>query len=117
MMLRRSLALAALLAMAGAAPASAEDAMADFYRGKTLTLVIGTGPGGAYDIHGRLLARHLPQHIPGAPKLVVQNIPGAGSIQAANYLFNVAPQDGTVLGNILNTVPIVQLLGLVKTQF
>jgi tripartite-type tricarboxylate transporter receptor subunit TctC len=117
MMLRRSLALATLLAMAGAASASAEDAMADFYRGKTVTLVIGTGPGGAYDIHGRLLARHLPQHIPGAPKLVVQNIPGAGSIQAANYLFNVAPQDGTVLGNILNTVPIVQLLGLVKAQF
>jgi len=91
--------------------------MADFYRGKTVTLVIGTGPGGAYDIHGRLVARHLAQHIPGAPKLVVQNIPGAGSVQAANYLFNIAPQDGTVLGNILNTVPIVQLLGLVKTQF
>ena len=116
-MLRRSLALAALFALAGASSASAEDAMADFYRGKTVTLVIGTGPGGAYDIHGRLLARHLPQHIPGSPKLVVQNIPGAGSVQAANYLFNVAPQDGTVLGNILNTLPIVQLLGLVKSQF
>ena len=114
----RSMSLAMLLAAASAAPAAAaEDAMADFYRGKTVTLVIGTGPGGAYDIHGRLLARHLAPHIPGAPKLVVQNIPGAGSVQAANYVYGIAPQDGTVLGNVLNTLPIVQLLGQVKLQF
>jgi tripartite-type tricarboxylate transporter receptor subunit TctC len=117
MALLRSLVAAAIFALSAAAPAASQEAMADFYRGKTVTLVIGTGPGGAYDIHGRLLARHLAQHIPGAPKLVVQNIPGAGSVQAANYVFNIAPQDGTVLGNILNTLPIVQLLGLVKTQF
>jgi tripartite-type tricarboxylate transporter receptor subunit TctC len=115
--LLRRLGVVAIFVLSGAAPAAAQEATADFYRGKTVTLVIGTGPGGAYDIHGRLLARHLAQHIPGVPKLVVQNIPGAGSVQAANYVFNIAPQDGTVLGNILNTLPIVQLLGLVKTQF
>lgn len=117
MALLRRLVVVAIFVLSGAAPAAAQESTADFYRGKTVTLVIGTGPGGAYDIHGRLLARHLAQHIPGVPKLVVQNIPGAGSVQAANYVFNIAPQDGTVLGNILNTVPIVQLLGLVKTQF
>jgi tripartite-type tricarboxylate transporter receptor subunit TctC len=112
-----SAAVLAILTCAGAIDARADDAIADFYRGRTVTLVIGTGPGGAYDIHGRLLARHIARHIPGSPKLVVQNIPGAGSVQAANYVFNNAPQDGTVLGNILNTVPIVQVLGQIKTQF
>jgi tripartite-type tricarboxylate transporter receptor subunit TctC len=105
-----------ILVLCAAAPAGAQE-IADFYRGKIVTLVIGTGPGGAYDIHGRLVARHLARHIPGVPKLVVQNIPGAGSVQAANYVFTIAPQDGTVLGNLLNTLPIVQLLGLVKAQF
>ena len=91
--------------------------VADFYRNKLITLVIGTGPGGAYDINGRLIGRHIFQHIPGTPKLVIQNIPGAGSIQAGNYLFSIASQDGTVLGNILNTVPLVQVLGQGQTQF
>jgi tripartite-type tricarboxylate transporter receptor subunit TctC len=97
-------------------PASA-GAVEDFYRGKQMTLVIGTGPGGAYDIHGRLIGRHIFRHIPGSPKAVVQNIPGAGSILAGNYIYGVAPQDGTVLGNILNTVPLVQVLGQAKVQF
>jgi tripartite-type tricarboxylate transporter receptor subunit TctC len=99
-----------------AGPASA-DAVEDFYRGKQMTLVIGTGPGGAYDIHGRLIGRHIFRHIPGAPKSVIQNIPGAGSIQAGNFVYGVAPQDGSVLGNILNTVPLVQILGQATTQF
>jgi tripartite-type tricarboxylate transporter receptor subunit TctC len=104
------------LGFAGASPASA-DAIADFYRGRQMMLVIGTGPGGAYDIHGRLIGRHLFGHIPGAPKGVIQNMPGAGSIQAGNYIYGVAPQDGTILGNILNTVPLVQILGPAKAQF
>jgi tripartite-type tricarboxylate transporter receptor subunit TctC len=88
-----------------------------FYNGKNVTLVIGTGPGGAYDIHGRLVSRHIWRHIPGEPKIVVQNIPGAGSVQAANHVYNIAPQDGSVLANILNTVPLVHALGQTKTQF
>ena len=111
-------ALAAILASGGAALAQGNDADAEaFYRGKNVMLVIGTGPGGAYDIHGRLISRHLGKHIPGQPKLIVQNMPGAGSITAVNHVYNVAPKDGSVLANILNTVPLVHALGQVKTQF
>jgi tripartite-type tricarboxylate transporter receptor subunit TctC len=95
----------------------AADSVEAFYKGKNVTLVIGTGPGGAYDIHGRLISRHLGKHIPGAPKLIVQNMPGAGSVSAANHVYNVAPKDGSVLANILNTVPLVHALGQVTTQF
>jgi tripartite-type tricarboxylate transporter receptor subunit TctC len=110
------LALAFAAWSAASATASA-DAISDFYRGKLVTLVIGTGPGGAYDIQGRLIGRHLFNHVPGQPKSVIQNIPGAGSIQAGNFIYGVAPQDGTVLGNILNTVPLVQILGQASAQF
>lgn len=103
-------------AFAASMPAIADD-ISDFYRNKLVTLVIGTGPGGAYDIHGRLIGRHIFSHIPGQPKSVIQNIPGAGSIQAGNFIYSVAPQDGTVLGNILNTVPLVQILGQASSQF
>jgi tripartite-type tricarboxylate transporter receptor subunit TctC len=105
------------LAFTVLATAAHADPIADFYRSKQVTLVIGTGPGGAYDIHGRLIGRHIFRHIPGQPKSVIQNIPGAGSIQAGNFVYGVAPQDGTVLGNILNTVPLVQILGQASTQF
>jgi tripartite-type tricarboxylate transporter receptor subunit TctC len=100
----------------GAAAQNAND-IENFYKGKNVTLVVGTGPGGAYDIHGRLIGRHIGKHIPGTPKLIVQNLPGAGSVTACNYVYNVAPKDGSVLANILNTVPLVYALGQVKTQF
>ena len=103
--------------LSGAAAVAQSESVEAFYKGKNITLVIGTGPGGAYDIHGRLISRHLGKHIPGQPKLIVQNIPGAGSISAANHVTNVAPQDGSVLANILNTVPLVYALGQAKTQF
>jgi tripartite-type tricarboxylate transporter receptor subunit TctC len=112
----RSVSLGILaLALAGGS-ASAQEAE-NFYKGRNVTLVIGTGPGGAYDIHGRLIGRHLGQHIPGKPKLIVQNMPGAGSVTAANYVYNAAPKDGSVLLNLLNTVPLVHALGQIKTQF
>lgn len=88
-----------------------------FYQGKRITLVIGTGPGGDYDLHGRLLSRHFPRHIPGQPGILIQNMPGAGSVVAANHVFRLAPQDGTVIANILNTVPLGTVLGTVKPQF
>ena len=78
------------------APAAAEDA-ADFYRGRTLTLVVGHEAGTGYDLYGRTLARHLSRHIPGEPAMVVQNMPGAGGLNAANWLYNVAPKDGSVI--------------------
>lgn len=114
----RSVLFAAALLYASSPVLAHSDGDAEaFYKGKSIILVIGTGPGGAYDTHGRLIGRHIGRHIPGQPKTIVQNIPGAGSVQAANHVFNIAPQDGSVLANILNTVPLVHALGQTKTQF
>ena len=78
--------------------------VADFYRGKTLRMLIGFGPGGGYDIYGRLVAEFLPRHLPGNPTIVAQNMPGAGSSLAAKYMYDVAPKDGTVLGSLAQTL-------------
>src|SRR5262245_51691345 len=85
------------------APARAEP-VADFYRGKTLRMLIGYGPGGGYDIYGRLVAEFLPRHLPGNPTIVTQNMPGAGSFLAARYMYDVAPKDGTVFGSLAQTL-------------
>jgi tripartite-type tricarboxylate transporter receptor subunit TctC len=87
----------AFLALLGAAPAQGQS-VESFYRGRTVSLVIGYSVGGGYDIHGRVLARHLGKHIPGNPGIIVQNMPGGGSLRAANYLYNAAPKDGTTIG-------------------
>jgi tripartite-type tricarboxylate transporter receptor subunit TctC len=76
----------------------------DFYRGRTLRLLIGYGPGGGYDIYGRLVAEFLPRHLPGNPRIIAQNMPGAGSFVAAKYICEVAPKDGTVLGSLAQTL-------------
>jgi tripartite-type tricarboxylate transporter receptor subunit TctC len=100
------LAVAALMA----APANGQTA-AEFYKGKTLTLVVGNGPGGGFDALGRLLGRHIGRYLPGNPRIVVQNMPGAGSLVAANYLYNLAPKDGTAFGLIARNMPLLGLLG------
>src|SRR5262249_5246844 len=82
-------ALAALLA----SPAPAQP-VADFYRGKTITLLIGYTSGGGYDLYARVLARHMGRHIPGNPSIVPQNMPGAGSLRVAGFLYTAAPKDG-----------------------
>jgi tripartite-type tricarboxylate transporter receptor subunit TctC len=82
-----------------AAPASAQS-VADFYQGKQVVLIVGAASGGGYDAQARLLARHIGKHIPGNPTVVVQNMPGAGSLQAANHLYNIAAKDGTTFGLI-----------------
>jgi tripartite-type tricarboxylate transporter receptor subunit TctC len=86
-----------------ALPARA-DPVADFYRGKTIRLYIGYGPGGGYDLYGRLVAEFLPRHIPGNPAIVPQNMPGGGSFVAAKYMAEVAPKDGTALGSLAQTL-------------
>lgn len=96
--------MTALSALACATPIQA-DAIADFYRGKDLRMIVSTTTGTGYDTYARAVARHLPRHIPGHPSIVVQNMPGAGGITAANYISSVAPPDGTVFGMIQNTVP------------
>jgi tripartite-type tricarboxylate transporter receptor subunit TctC len=88
------------LALGAAALPAAADVVEDFYKGKNVTIAIGFGPGGGYDTYTRLIARHIGKHIPGNPTMVVQQMPGAGSRLAANWLYNVAPKDGTALGVI-----------------
>lgn len=90
-----------LIAMVAAGGATAQPAMsdnvADFYRGKTLSVVVGHEAGTGYDFFGRTLARHIARHLPGQPNVVPQNMPGAGGLRAANWLYNVAVKDGTVV--------------------
>jgi tripartite-type tricarboxylate transporter receptor subunit TctC len=103
-----------------AAPAGAaynEKAVADFYRGKTIRIVVGFSAGGGYDQYSRLIARHLSKHIPGSPAVIVDNMAGAGSIIAANHTFNAAPKDGTLIGNISGPIVLEQLFGNPAVQF
>ena len=93
------------------------DDVSDFYRGKTVTMIVGYSAGGGYDIYARAVARHMSEHIPGAPKVIVQNMPGAGSIASANYLYNVAAKDGTVFGTFGRGVPMEPLIGAAKVQY
>ena len=109
------LAVAFIAAIMLCVPAAfAQDAKSpqnNFYRGKTVTLVISSSSGGGYDIMGRALARHLPRHIPGNPRVIVTNMPGAGGIVAMNYLYRAAPKDGTYIGGVQNNLPFEPLLG------
>ncbi len=94
------------------APASVSaDAISDFYKNKRVTIIQGSAPGGGYDMYARTLARHLPNHIPGNPRFLVQNKPGAGGIVSANYVYNVAAQDGTVIGGLNRASPMAQIMG------
>jgi tripartite-type tricarboxylate transporter receptor subunit TctC len=90
---------------------TAASAQNDFYRGKTVTLVISSSAGGGYDVMGRTIARYLPKHIPGNPRVIVTNMPGAGGIGATNYLYRSAPKDGTFIGSVQNNLPFEPLLG------
>ena len=83
---------------------SRADSIADFYRGKTLRLLIGYGPGGGYDMYGRLVAEFLPKYLPGNPNIVPVNMPGGGSFVAAKYMADAAPKDGTVFGSLAQTL-------------
>jgi tripartite-type tricarboxylate transporter receptor subunit TctC len=93
------------------APQAGAQSVEEFYKGKSLTLVVGNGPGGGFDVFGRLLARHIGRYIPGNPSVTVQNMPGAGSLVAANYLYNLAPKDGTTFGLIGRNMPLLGLVG------
>ena len=101
---------ASALAAITASPARAQT-VAEFFTGKTVTISVGYSPGGSYDYHPRVFARYLGKYIPGHPVVVVQNMPGAGSLRAANFLYNVAPKDGTALGVVTQTVMLEAPLG------
>jgi len=98
-------------------PTGAAEPVADFYRGKTVQLLIGYTVGGNYDLSGRILARHIGRHIPGNPTVVPQNLPGAGSLRLANLLYNVAPKDGTTFGMVGRAVSMEPLLGTDTSKF
>src|SRR5437870_13017393 len=108
-----ALATAGVLAAAG----TRADTVADFYRGKTINVYIGVNVGGGYDFEARLLARFMKAHIPGNPTLVPQNMIGAGRIKMANYLYSIAPQDGTAIGMLPKTLLAVQAVGTGGAQY
>jgi tripartite-type tricarboxylate transporter receptor subunit TctC len=87
-----------------------QPAQAQSLGGKTMTLVTSMGAGGVYDINARLIARHMPKHVPGNPHIIVQNMPGAGNVLATNYMYNIAPKDGTVFAVVNNAIPLHQVL-------
>ena len=89
----------------------------EFYKGKTLTFVVGFAAGGGFDTYTRLIARHIAKHVPGNPNVVVENRTGAGSLIAANYIYHQAPKDGTVIGNWIGPLVLQQVLGNKAAQF
>jgi tripartite-type tricarboxylate transporter receptor subunit TctC len=101
--------VAAQLAVSTAAVAA--QGAADFFKGRTIRIVVGFGVGGGYDLYARLLAKHLSRHIPGQPNVVVENMEGAGSVRAANYVYEAAPRDGSVIAAVNQNAPVYQLLG------
>ena len=105
----------ALVALAAALPLTA--AAQPNFAGKTITIIVGYKPGGGYDATARMIARHLPQHLPGKPTIIVQNMPGGNSIIAANHMYNVAKPDGLTIGTFNRNLPIAQLTSVQGVKF
>lgn len=105
--------VAVLVTFSAVGAASADS----FYAGKSITILVGNGVGGGYDVYARLLGRHLGKHIPGSPTVVINNMPGGGSFKEANYLYNASPRDGTSIGIILPSVALDPVFGDAKAHF
>src|SRR5689334_8590954 len=106
--------LGSALLAAGAAHAQTPE---QFYKGKTVYLYIGEAEGGDYDTWGRLVAKHIKNHLPGNPNVVPQNVPGAGGLLALNQIANTVPKDGTVFGDVNRGMPFEPLLGDTAARF
>lgn len=98
-------------------PVSAQQPAGPFYAGKQLRIVVGSTTGGDYDIWARMLARHWPRHIPGNPSVIVENMPGAGTLVATNHLYNVAPRDGTAIGMMSRSMPAAAVMKVANVRF
>ena len=109
--------IVAIIALLMLPLAAAADEIADFYARRTVTIAVGSSAGGNYDLYARLLARHIGNHIPGRPTVIVQNLPGAGSRRLANVLHTVGPHDGTVIGLPNQGIAMDQALGAEGVQF
>ena len=112
-----TVAVAAAAAMLLTTPGARADEVADFYTGKQLKILIGYGAGGGYDTVTRIMGKHLSKHIPGNPTIVPQNMPGAGSMKVANFLYNVAPKDGATLGVFASSTALEPLFGNKNAKF
>ena len=104
------------LALAFAGPGRA-DSVSDFYRGRSINVLVGYSVGGGYDTYARVVARHMGKHIPGNPTMLPQNMPGAGSLRAVNYLFNAAPKDGTAIATFGRGLAMEPLIGSSQTNY
>jgi tripartite-type tricarboxylate transporter receptor subunit TctC len=100
----------AAVALVLATPGADAQTVEEFYRGRNITLVVSSGAGSGYDVYSRMLARHITKHIPGQPRIVVRNMPGASGIKAVNYLANIAERDGSVFSDTYSTMPLYPLL-------
>jgi len=114
--IKRTIVASMLMAVGAVAPAAADE-ISDFYKGKSVNIVVGHEPATGFDVYARVLARHLGRHIPGNPNIVVQNMTGASGLTAANWLYNVAPKDGTVMSTFVHTVPFEPLMGNNAARF
>jgi tripartite-type tricarboxylate transporter receptor subunit TctC len=102
--------IAGLVVLIGLGAAARSDDVESFYKGRSLSMIIGFGVGGGYDLYGRLVSRTMPRYLPGNPKIVPENMAGAGSLRAVDYLYAVAPKDGSVIGTFSRTLPLAPLL-------
>lgn len=109
------LALPVVLALG--APEAKAQSPAEFYKGKTIRVIVGASAGGSYDTVARMMARNMQRHVPGKPNMIAQNRPGASSRVAANWLYNAGPRDGTVVGNLSQTLALAQVLGQRRVKY
>lgn len=114
---RAALVATASLLFGFASTAPSAQTVESFYRSHEIKLIVGFTTGGAAEIYARTIARHLPNHIPGQPRIILQLMPGAGSLTAANWLYNVAPRDGSVIGSIHSSVTLEPLYGFERARF
>jgi tripartite-type tricarboxylate transporter receptor subunit TctC len=115
--MRRAVVIGSIVWLAATSAAAVADPVEDFYRGRNITMVIGYSVAGGYDNYARVVARHLGNHIPGNPTILPQNMPGAGSLRSANWLYNAAPKDGSVIGMFSRGMAMEPLIGTSQTQF
>jgi tripartite-type tricarboxylate transporter receptor subunit TctC len=110
-------AVGGIAALALTSPSAFAQTPEEFFKGKTITVYIGFGPGGTYDLFGRMVARHIGKHIPGNPNVIGSNMPGAGSFTATNWLYRAAPKDGTALGIVAQTIAMEEKLKNKAVQY
>src|SRR5262245_31863643 len=103
--------------VAGLPALSWADTVSDFYSSHTIKLIVASGPGGGYDTYARLLSPYLQKHLPGRPNIIIQHVPGAGGLQAANMLHNLVPKDGSVIAGVLRETIVAPILGMANADF